>query len=70
MTKVNQKRLLNLVKVYIMTQRGSTIKQQQAAYDRLRDYCDTLGVDLGQALEQGREYLLRHDLAMAMNGYL
>lgn len=70
MTKVNQKRLLNLVKVYIMTQRGSTIKQQQAAYDRLRNYCDTLGVDLGQALEQGREYLLRHDLAMAMNGYL
>lgn len=68
LTKTQQKALLAKVKTVLTARRNRKTQQEQVAYDKLVKLCDSLGVDHGEAIEQGIVYLKRASIAASMNG--
>jgi hypothetical protein len=68
MTKTQQKKLLTLVKRILTARRNKSIKQEQAAYDKLHNVCIELNLDLSEVLNQGTDWLKRNSIAASMNG--
>lgn len=68
MTKTETKKLLQLVTNVLYARRSGNVKREQAAFLKLRSYCERFNVDPEDAIEQGREYLKRNALAAVMNG--
>lgn len=68
MSKPGQRKLIGLVKTYLTHGRNGHIKYQQAAYDRIYEFCSPRNIDPADAIEQGRRWLLKNDVAAGMNG--
>ena len=68
LSKTDQRTLLNKVKAVLQARRNGNIRREQAAYENLETYCEKIGVDMGQAIEQGVGWLKKHSIAASMNG--
>ena len=68
LTKTDQRCLLRRVKAVLQARRNGNVKREQTAYNKLQEWCDKHGVDAGQAIEQGIDWLKKHSVAASMNG--
>ena len=68
LTKTKQRALLGKVKMLLQARRNGKPRQEQAAYDKLRVWCEANGIDMGAAIEQGTDCLRRTSIAASMNG--
>ncbi len=68
LSKMKQRALLGKVKTLLQARRNVKPKQEQAAYDKLRAFCDANRIDMGAAIDQGTAHLRRTSIAASMNG--
>jgi hypothetical protein len=68
LSKTKQRTLLGKVKTLLQARRNGKPQQEQAAYDKLRAFCESNSIDMGAAIDQGTEYLKRTSIAASMNG--
>ena len=68
MTKTLRRQLLRKVKRLLTARSNGKVLEEQRAYEALSDYCEPFGVDPGDAIEQGIEFLKRTSIAASMNG--
>ncbi len=67
MNKTQRTGLLKAVEALLTARRIGNLKREQIAYDSLRLVCEKLNVDLVEAIEQGRKYLIANGVAAGMN---
>lgn len=66
-TKAQRDKIVKLVGDMMLAQRNANPKREQAAYDKLRAYCEKLNVDFGDAILFGQAEL-RKSIAANMGG--
>lgn len=68
LSKSKQTKLLKYVEDLLYARRAGNVPREQVCYDKLASYCQTIGVDLTQAIEHGTDYLRNNKIAVNMNG--
>lgn len=62
----DKKRAIALVKNLLLARRARNIKREQAAYDKLRDWCDSNGYDMQEIID-GATGALKKSVGAIMN---
>ena len=70
LTKTQQRSLMRKAKSVLTCRRNGNVKYEQAAWEKLEKYAESIGVTIGAGaiIEQAEAWLKRHSVAASMNG--
>lgn len=68
MTNADRTKIITATKALLYARRSGNVKREQAAFDKLRNICSDLNVDMEQAINQVTAHLRKTSIAASMNG--